>query len=64
MIITDESFFSKLQPLVEHKNSIGVDTIIEKVQDIYPAYDGRDEQEDIKLRIKDAIEELLEQLGI
>ena len=57
LIITDESFVSGLQPLVEHKNSIGVKTIIETVQDIYPAYNGRDKAEDIKLCIKDAIEE-------
>jgi len=58
LIITDESFVSNLQPLVDHKNDNGVKTILETVQDIYPAYDGRDDTEDIKLRIKDAIEEL------
>jgi hypothetical protein len=57
LIITDESFISDLQPLVDHKNSIGVNTIMESVQDIYSSYNGLDEQEDIKLRIKDAIEE-------
>ena len=57
LIITDEAFLSNLQPLVDHKNSNGIETMIETVQDIYPAYDGRDEPEDIKLRIKDAIEE-------
>jgi len=57
LIITDESFVSNLQPLVDHKNSNGVETIMETVQDIYPAYDGRDNPEDIKLRIKDAVEE-------
>lgn len=58
LIITDESFVSNLQPLVDHKNDNGIKTILETVQDIYPAYDGRDDSEDIKLRIKDAIEEL------
>jgi hypothetical protein len=58
LIITDESFVSNLQPLVDHKNSIGINTIVETVQDIYQAYEGRDEPEDIKLRIKDAVEEL------
>jgi len=57
LIITDESFVSNLQPLVDHKNNNGIETMIETVQDIYPAYDGRDNPEDIKLRIKDAIEE-------
>ena len=36
LIITDESFVSDLQPLVDHKNSIGIKTIIQTVQDIYP----------------------------
>ncbi|MFE3846320.1 C25 family cysteine peptidase [Thermoplasmatota archaeon] len=57
LIITDESFVTNLQPLVDHKNSNGIETMVETVQDIYPAYDGRDDPEDIKLRIKDAIEE-------
>jgi len=57
LIITDEEFVSELQPLVEHKNSFGVKTVIESTQDIYSEYDGRDKQEDIKLRIKDAREE-------
>ena len=57
LIITDEMFVSQLQPLVTHKNNNGVRTIIETVQSIYPAYNGRDDAEDIKLRIKDAFEE-------
>lgn len=57
LLITDESFESSFQPLVEHKNSHGVRTIMESVQDIISAYDGRDDAERIKLRIKDAIEE-------
>ena len=57
LIITDETFVSQLQPLVDHKNSHGLKTILETVQNIYPAYNGRDDAEDIKLRIKDAVEE-------
>jgi len=57
LIITDEKFASKLQPLVDHKNSIGVKTVLDTTQNIYSNYDGRDAPEDIKLRIKDAIEE-------
>ena len=57
LIITDEKFVSDMQRLVDHKNSIGIKTVMETVQDIYPAYNGRDDPEDIKLRIKDAIEE-------
>jgi hypothetical protein len=57
LIITDEKFASKLQPLVDHKNSINVRTILDTTQNIYQTYDGRDNPENIKLRIKDAIEE-------
>lgn len=57
LIITDEKFKPQLQKLVEHKNSIGIRTILETTQEIYPKYNGRDAPEDIKLRIKDAIEE-------
>ena len=57
LIITDEKFASKLQSLVDHKNSINVRTVLDTTQNIYTNYDGRDEPEDIKLRIKDAIEE-------
>jgi hypothetical protein len=57
LIITDESFVSALEPLVDHKTQMGIKTIIDTTQNIYPSYDGRDDAEDIKLRIKDAIEE-------
>jgi len=57
LIITDEKFVSKLQPLATHKENMGINTYIETTQNIYSDYDGRDEPEDIKLRIKDAIEE-------
>jgi len=56
LIITDEKFVSQLQPLVDHKNNIGISTILDTTQNIYPNYDGRDDAEDIKLCIKDAIE--------
>jgi len=57
LIITDEKFVSHLQPLVDHKNGIGIKTIIKTTQEIYPTYNGRDDPEDIKLCIKDAIEQ-------
>jgi len=57
LIITDESFVSALQPLVDHKNSNGVRTVVDTTQNIYASYSGRDQPEDIKLRIKDAKEE-------
>ncbi len=57
LIITTEEFADLVQPLVEHKNNNGIQTIVDTVENIYPTYDGRDDPEDIKLRIKDAIEE-------
>lgn len=57
LIITDEKFASQLQPLIDHKEDMGVRTSLDTTQNIYASYDGRDEPEDIKLRIKDAIEE-------
>ena len=57
LVITDEKFAEKLQPLVNHKNSMNIRTVLDTTQNIYPSYNGRDEPEDIKLRIKDAIEE-------
>lgn len=56
LIITDEKFKDKLQRLVEHKNNIGIRTILKTTQEIYSQYNGRDSAEDIKLFIKDAIE--------
>ena len=56
VIITPAKWESKLQALVDHKNDMGVATTIKTVEDIYSEYDGRDEPEDIKLFIKDAIE--------
>ena len=57
LIITDEKFSAKLQKLVDHKNSMNIRTVLDTTQNIYSSYNGRDEPEDIKLRIKDAIDE-------
>lgn len=57
LIITDESFEDELEPLVNHKNNIGTRTVMESVQEIYANYEGRDHAEEIKLRIKDAVED-------
>lgn len=58
LIITDEKFVDDMQPLVDHKNNLGIRTIMETTQDIYDDYDGRDQPEDIKLRIYDAVQDL------
>ncbi len=57
LIIAPAEFSSNLQPLIDHKNANGVQTYLETVEDIYAEFDGRNEPEDIKLAIKDAIEE-------
>ncbi|MBS3749590.1 MAG: peptidase C25 [Candidatus Thermoplasmatota archaeon] len=57
LIITTEEFKDHMQPLVDHKNANGISTIVDTVENIYSSYNGRDNPEDIKLRIKDAIEE-------
>jgi hypothetical protein len=54
LIISPETFETALQPLIDHKNSIGIKTILTTLDNI-PAV-GVDEQESIKYYIKDAIE--------
>jgi hypothetical protein len=54
LIITPEEFTIQLQPLVDHKNDIGISTIMVTLNDI--PTQGVDKQEDIKYYIKDAIE--------
>ena len=56
VIISPELFSSQLQPLVEHKNSLGVNTILKTTESIYDFYSGRDNPEKIKYFLKDAIE--------
>jgi len=57
VIITPQKFVDDLQPLVEHKNSYGVSTIVKTTEDIYSEFSGVDKPEKIKYFIKDAIEE-------
>ncbi len=56
LIITPTKFLSTLQPLVTHKESIGVKTTVKTTEDIYNEYTGRDKPEKIKYFIKDAYE--------
>ena len=56
VIIAPGIFSEELQPLIDHKNSRGVQTILKTTEDIYTEYMGRDEPEKIKYFIKDAIE--------
>jgi len=56
VIIAPSMFSEELQPLIDHKNSRGVQTILKTTEEIYVEYIGRDEAEKIKYFIKDAIE--------
>ena len=57
VIIAPAKFSRYLQKLENHKISKGVTTFIKKTEDIYKEYDGADKPEEIKLFIKDAIEQ-------
>ncbi len=56
LIIAPQSFATALQPLIDHKNSYGVMTVLKTTEDIYNDYTGVDKPEQIKYAIKDAIE--------
>jgi hypothetical protein len=56
VIIAPSTFSDELQPLIDHKNSRGVGTILKTTEEIYGEYMGRDAPEKIKYFIKDAIE--------
>ena len=58
VVIAPSEFLEELQPLVDHKNSYGLMTTLNTTEDIYASYPGRDEAEQIKYFIKDAIETL------
>jgi len=57
MVIIAPSKFSKaVQPLIDHKNSIGVKTFLKTTEEIYDEYNAFDKPEQIKYYIKGAIE--------
>lgn len=57
VIIAPSEFSEDLQPLIDHKNNYGVNTILKTTEDIYNEYTGADEPEKIKYFIKDALED-------
>jgi hypothetical protein len=57
IIIAPNEFSSEIQPLIDHKNSHGINTLLETTQNIYKEFTGRDEPEQIKYFIKYAKEE-------
>jgi len=58
LIIAPSQFTTQLQPLVNHKNDLGVNTIHVELSDVYDqmSSSGRDKAEKIKYYIKEAIE--------
>ncbi len=57
VIIAPSKFSGEIQPLIDHKNSHDMKTILKTTEEIYDEYEGRDQPEKIKYFIKDAIEE-------
>ena len=57
VIIAPEMFSESLAPLIAHKNSHGVSTFLKTTEEIYSTFDGRDQAEQVKYFIKDAIEQ-------
>ena len=57
VIIAPSEFSSILQKLVDHKNNVGIKTILKTTEEIYQEYQGVDKPEQIKYFIKDAIEQ-------
>ena len=55
-IIAPEEYTESIQPLIAHKESHDIATFYKTTEDIYAEYPGRDEAEQIKYFIKDAIE--------
>jgi len=54
LIIVPEEFTTNLQPLIDHKNTMGISTIVKTLEDIYAEYtEGRHDPEKIKLCIYD-----------
>jgi len=56
VIIAPEKFSKDLQPLIDHKNSYGIQTTLKTTESIYNEHSGRDQPEKIKYFIKYAIE--------
>ena len=54
VIIAPIRFCSILEKLVDHKNNLGIRTLLQPVEDIYREFDGRDKPEKIKYFIHDA----------
>jgi hypothetical protein len=56
VIIAPSGFSNALQPLIDHKINMGMNTTLKTTEAIYSEYNGFDNAEKIKYFIKDAIE--------
>ena len=56
VIIAPSTFESSLMPLIEHKENVGIATLLKTTEEIYDEYTGVDKPAQIKYFIKDAIE--------
>ncbi len=56
VVIAPEEFSNELQPLITHKNTMGVSTLLKTTEEIFSEYTGFDKPEQIKYFIKDAKE--------
>ena len=56
VIIAPELFSEDLQPLINHKNTVGVHTFLKTTENIYNEFEGRDKPEQIKYFIKYALD--------
>ncbi len=56
VIISPDRFSSTLQPLIDHKISYDISTMLKTTEEIFLEYNGRDKPERVKYFIKDAIE--------
>ncbi|HDS59978.1 MAG TPA: hypothetical protein ENN54_06805 [Thermoplasmatales archaeon] len=57
LIVTADAFRSDVEPLVEHKESYGMRTLLATTSEVYAASDGRDQAEKLKYYIRDSIED-------
>ena len=56
VVIAPNIFSEELEPLINHKNNIGIRSFIKTTDEIYIEYEGYDHAEQIKYFIKDAVE--------
>jgi hypothetical protein len=56
VILSIQDYFDYIQPLIDHKNSIGIKTLFKPIDEIYFELEGRDNAEKIKYYIKETIE--------